>query len=214
MNTSRLLKGPAVIAASLLIVLFFIIAGFIITPPRTSAHKPATATAASGINQSGNNYRLHKTLDIKQLLAKSKSNKLRLDVYPVKQTPDVNKKDFDLLVVPRNKEGKPVMQSNKGAFEKGSANYAAFLHKKNIPPGTVSLGYQVILDELQLKGNTKIHIFIDVLQPSFSKVYMSTASLGQSSFSDSAPIGKCPPACFYDPSLSAIIAKEFQSTKP
>ena len=187
-NTPRL-KWLAVTAAASLVVLLFVAA----------------------TTQSANNYRLHKTLDTKklqQLLIKNKSTKLVLDIYPVKQTSYVNKKDFDVLVVPRNKDGKPFTQSNKSVFEKGSANYAHFLHQKNIAAGTVLLGYQATVSEQQLKKGTTIEIYLDAMQPAFNKLYISGITGGQRLYSDSAPIGKCPP-CILDPEMAAILTQEF-----
>jgi hypothetical protein len=193
MNNTHLLKWPAVTAAASLVVI--------------------SIMAYRGIHQSaGNNYRLHKTLDAKTLqqwLDKNKSSKLVLDIYPVKQSPYANKKDFDVLVVPRNKDGKPFTQTYKGAFEKGSANYAHFLHQKNMPAGAVQLGYQATIDKQKLKKGTKVEIFIDALQPVFNKLYFSGFSQGQRSYSDSAPIGKCPP-CYFDPEMAGILAQEYE----
>jgi hypothetical protein len=189
-NTPRL-KWLAVTAAASLVVLLFVAA----------------------TTQSANNYRLHKTLDTKklqQLLIKNKSTKLVLDIYPVKQTSYVNRKDFDVLVVPRNKDGKPFTQSNKGEFEKGSANYAHFLHQKNMAAGAVLLGYQATISEQQLKKGTTIEIYLDAMQPAFNKLYISGLTGGQRSYSDSAPIGKCPP-CILDPEMAQILAQEYQS---
>jgi hypothetical protein len=187
-NTPRL-KWLAVTAAASLVVLLFVAA----------------------TTQSANNYRLHKTLDTKklqQLLIKNKSTKLVLDIYPVKQTSYVNKKDFDVLVVPRNKDGKPFTQSNKSEFEKGSANYAHFLHQKNMAAGTVLLGYQATISEQQLKKGTTIEIYLDAMQPAFNKLYISGITGGQRLYSDSAPIGKCPP-CILDPEMATILTQEF-----
>jgi len=194
MNNAHLLKWPAVAAASLIVI---------------------SIMAYRGIHQSGgNNYRLHKTLDAKALqqwLDKNKNNKLVLDIYPVKQSSHVSKNDFDVLIVPRSKEGKPFTETAKGAFEKGSANYAHFLHQKNMAAGAVQLGYQVTIDEQKLKKGKRVEIFIDVMQPAFNKLYFSGYGPGQHLYSDSAPIGKCPP-CFFDPEMAGILKQEYKMT--
>jgi len=173
----------------------------------------ATTASTSGNYQSaGNPYRLHKTLDVialQQWLYKNKGHKLVLDIYPVKQSAYVNKKDFDVLVVPRNKDGKPFTQTRKGTFEKGSANYVRFLHQKNMAVNAVQLGYQVTIDEQKLKKGTKVEIFIDAMQPVFNKFYISGSGQGQRVYSDSAPIGKCPP-CFFDPEMALILTQEYE----
>ncbi|THU38282.1 hypothetical protein FAM09_16530 [Niastella caeni] len=198
MNNTHRFLWLAVPAASSFVVILFI---------------AATTLSTNGIHQSaGNNYRLHKTLDAKALqqwLVKNKSGKLILDIYPVKQTPNANKKDFDVLVVPRNKDGKPFTQTHKGTFEKGSANYAHFLHQKNMAAGAVQLGYQATIDEQKLKKGTKVEIFIDAMQPVFNKLYFSTYGQGQRFYSDSAPIGKCPP-CLFDPQMAEILTQEYE----
>ena len=171
-----------------------------------------TASTSANYQSAGNPYRLHKTLDAKALqqwLYKNKGSKLVLDIYPVKQSSYVNKKDFDVLVVPRNKDGKPFTQTRKDAFEKASGNYAHFLHQKNMAAGSVQLGYQVTIDEQKLKKGTKVEIFLDAMQPVFNKFYISGSGQGQRFYSDSAPIGKCPP-CFFDPEMVGILAREYQ----
>lgn len=195
MNNTQLLKWPAVTAAASLVVILFM--------------------ACHGLHQSaGNDYKLHKTLDAKDLqqwLNKNESSKLILDIYPVKQSPDANKKDFDVLLVPRNTDGKPFTSAPKGAFEKGSANYAQFLHQINMPAGAVQLGYQATIEQQKLIKGNKIEIFIDAKEPVFTKLYFSTSGQGQRSYSDSAPVGKCPP-CYFDQEIALILAKENEKT--
>ena len=198
MNHTHRFLWLAVPAAAAFVVILFI---------------AASTASTNGIHQSaGNLYRVHKTLDAKALqqwLDKNKSSKLVLDIYPVKQSSYANKNDFDVLVVPRNKDGKPFTQTHKSTFEKVSANYAHFLHQKNITAGSVQLGYQATIEEQKLKKGTTVEIFIDVMQPVFNKLYFSGSGPGQRLYSDSAPIGKCPP-CFFDPEMAGILKLEYR----
>jgi len=190
-NTLRQKWLTVLIAESLIVILFI-------------------AAASQSAN---NHYRLHKTLDTKklqQLLIKNKGTKLVLDIYPVKQSPAVNRQDFDVLVVPRNKDGKPFTQSNKGEFEKGSANYAHFLHQNNLAAGAALLGYRATVEEQQLKKGTKVEIFLDAMQPVMNKLYISGSPGGNHMYSDSAPVGECPP-CLLDPEMATILAQEYKS---
>ncbi|AEV98093.1 hypothetical protein A4D02_14350 [Niastella koreensis] len=190
-NTPRQKWLTVIIAESLIVILFI-------------------AAATQSANK---HYRLHKTLDTKklqELLIKGKSNRLLLDIYPVKQSTAVNKQDFDVLVVPRDKDGKPFTQSNKGEFEKGSANYARFLHQNNLAADAALLGYRATIEEKQLKKGTKVEIFLDAMQPILNKLYISGPPGGKYLYNDSAPVGECPP-CLLDPEMAQVLAKEYKS---
>lgn len=84
-----------------------------------------------------------------------KSNKLLLEIIPVKESDDVAKTDFNLLLSFQDPNGKPEPKNPKKKkvkpeFQKKAASYATYMKRTGVLEKDVAWGYYLMLDKSML----------------------------------------------------------------
>ncbi len=150
------------------------------------------------------NSKVCKTLllsDVEQAFLKSNSKKIILNIYPLKESQDPQKKDFSFSI----KFGDTAAQyiymgkqmSNK-QFNQQSYNYIKSLKENNIPKHLVPLGYYIEMNAENMKTNLELCMsFVNGKQVSFEKHTEYTIMAA------SADSCKCPPVCPCGPIMLA-----------
>ena len=120
-----------------------------------------------------------------------------LEVYALKKSADMGKRDFDLAVFLRNAAGNfldSTWQGTAQQFQDGETNYFKFLKNRNIPADEVATGYIITLNPARLKEQNDVHLCISIPDGNVKYYYSNTqASVAPA---DSACC-KCPPRCSF-----------------
>ena len=133
--------------------------------------------------------------EISDALAKSKTNKVILNIYPVKLSDDPQKNDFDIALVYQDASDPGI---NLGSivdiktFENKSANFVNYLKTKKTPQDKVAWGYYIELDStsVQESKGLSISVLAEKNQVAWCNIRYTKTTVP----TDTA-IGKCPPQC-------------------
>jgi hypothetical protein len=111
------------------------------------------------------------TLD--QQFRKAETEKLLVEVYPIKETSENIKKDFGLVVYYRNPsdENTDAKDFNPNLdFQKKTANYVSYLKHKGVNGTDIPWGYQFTINQSQLfnRYNMAIQLNTETLNMTFS----------------------------------------------
>lgn len=193
-----------------------------------------TANKDNFIKEDDKTCKLIKASEINAALAKSKSKKIILNIYPVKLSNNLQKRDFDLKISFHD-AAEPTKsineKSNEKLFKTQSDWYVGYLKNRNVPKNKVPVGYFMQIDSSFLKtsvglsfchtaGQDNVNYFLLTDKPD-----KDDASAKKDSTCKCPPdcckyyvlatdsTGKCPPECgeylLYRPFIESIIQKKY-----
>lgn len=144
--------------------------------------------------------RISKTIDLRSLQkTREKTAPLLLDIYPVKKTADLQKNDFDLVIILRQ-DGKKETFIDAGCdearFRKEAALYVHYLFQNKIPLKNIPQLYTLEMDQAQIGNRAALEISIPLLpSPDSYKIAVLKGPLkGKHRENlDSVPVCQCPP---------------------
>lgn len=145
-------------------------------------------------------YKLIKIKEVKDALAKSEYKKIVMNIYPVKQSNHLKKRDFDLKIIYQDwKEHSKNLGSkfNNKLFSVQSTNYVSYLKSKNISMKIIPHGYYLEIDEASIKNIAAISFY---LSPEDNQLeYYLLSETGEQKDDDKTlkpdSTCKCPPEC-------------------
>lgn len=147
---------------------------------------------------------------INRALAKTKSKKIILNVYPIKYTTKEGKSDFDLAVYYEDQSGKQILvdKSPMANFESEVSHYVQYLKSTNVQKKDVPYGYYIKIDSHNMVNAGAIEICFSSENGMIkcTTIAKSSHHTKQTIVTDS--IAKCPPDCrFLKPIISDSIGK-------
>jgi len=190
MRTSNLIKKAAVISFLLLPGLFFSNCKNNNNAVTEKTEKP---TASAKIEE--RICKLVTSEDIKNALAKS--NKIILNIYPVKLSDDPNQKDFDLrFIFQDGSEKKKVMDStvNVKLLETQTDWYIGYLKNKDIPMNKIPAGYFLEIDPRSLNNSAGLSFCARPGEENMEYYLLSEKSEKEAGNPNDTTC-KCPPVC-------------------
>lgn len=206
MKNANFLSNPVSVATLLICGLFLLITSM----KCNSGSATPPVNAAASFDKSSRSLTKSVQLDkFGKLLKEVGQDRLILEIYPVKNSSDPEKQDFDLVLVPLDMKGKPIGGPAATSLpESNTLNFLQFTNRQQIAVSDVSPGYQVVLEGSKLSVYSSLRIKIGFAPAMQSMAYISGGQTTMSS--DSVPICKCPPGC---PGISDNCVYETQMVK-
>jgi hypothetical protein len=166
-------------------------------------------------------YTLTKTIPVQELqkaFLRTRDDEMIIDIYLVKSSPDPGNHDLGLLYLLSDVNRKTIAPGknwDETQFKKGSAWYAGYLRKNNVPESNAVLGYQLKINKAMLRGRNGLYISIFPFggkKNSFS-LKATTPSIRDLSVNDTC---RTPPGCTgfpppYTPELRTILKTTYRN---